>query len=339
MLAPLQPAEHLTGPALVPKPGALAVAAGHAIPSVPELPAGVSEWPRITLVTAVFNGARFIEDTIRSIVYQGYPNLEYIVVDGGSTDGTVDIIRKYQQHISWWVSRRDDGVYDALNTGFAQSTGGIMGWLNASDLLHTSGLFVVGSVFASLPAVEWLTGRPTRFNPNGMTVDIRDLPSWSRFRFLAGANRYIQQESTFWRRSLWDKAGARLDSPYRDVGDFELWVRFFRHARLYSVDALIGGYRFHSDSISASNLERYHQRCDKIIESELKSLPQAGAVKAFRRVSSAVKNIPKVRGVWQRVAIKSLYRLAGPDWPPVVEDQENRWVIREGMRRMRVFSR
>ena len=304
----------------------------------PKLAPG-TEWPRITLVTPVLNGVRFIEDTIRSIVYQGYPNLEYIVVDGGSTDGTIEIIRKYQKHIAWWTSRRDKGVYDALNTGFAQSTGEIMGWLNASDLLHTSGLFVVGSVFASLPAVSWMTGRPTRFNPNGMTVDIRDLPSWSRYRFLAGANRYIQQESTFWRRSLWEKAGGALNDSYRDVGDFDLWVRFFRHARLYSVDALIGGYRFHSDSLSASNLDRYNQRCDKIIESELKSIPRAGVVKIFRRVTSAVRNIPKVRELWQRVALKSLYQFAGPDWPPVVEDQENKWVIREGMRRVRTVPR
>ena len=287
----------------------------------------------------MYNGIRYIKETIRSIVYQGYPNLEYIVVDDGSTDGTVDIIRKYQKHISWWVSRKDRGVYDALNTGFAQGTGNIMGWLNASDQLHTSGLFVVGSVFASLPAVEWLTGRPTRFNPNGMTVDIRALPSWSRYRFLAGANKYIQQESTFWRRSLWEKAGSELNASYRDVGDFDLWVRFFCYARLYSVDALIGGYRFHSDSISATDMDRYNQRCDKIVESELKSTPRAGAVKAFRRVSSAVKNIPKVRGLWQRVALKGLYHLAGPDRPPVVEDQENKWVIRENTRRMRGLIR
>jgi glycosyltransferase involved in cell wall biosynthesis len=287
-----------------------------------------ARWPRITLVTPVYNGIRYIEETIRSIVYQGYPNLEYIVVDGGSSDGTVDIIRKYEKHISWWISRRDKGVYDALNTGFSRSTGTIMGWLNASDVLHTSGLLVVGSVFASLPSVDWLTGRPTRLNPNGMTVDIRELPSWSRYRFLAGANKYIQQESTFWRRSLWEKAGGELNASYRDVGDFDLWVRFFRHARLYSVDALIGGYRFHSDAISSSNMERYNQRCDNIIESELKSIPRAAAVKVFRRVSSAVKNIPKVRGIWQRIAVKSLYHLAAQDWPPVIVDQENKWVIR-----------
>ena len=134
--------------------------------AVPIASPSVSKWPRITMVTPVYNGARYIEETIRSIVHQGYPNLEYIVVDGGSNDGTVDIIRKYEKYISWWVSKRDRGVYDALNTGFAQATGTIMGWLNASDLLHTSGRSVVGSVFAALPEIEWITGRPTRFNPN-----------------------------------------------------------------------------------------------------------------------------------------------------------------------------
>jgi hypothetical protein len=118
-----------------------------------------------------------------------------------------------------------------------------------------------------------------------------------------------------------------------------LWVRFFRYARLYSVAALIGGYRFHSDSISATDMDRYNQRCDKIIKSELKSTPRAGAVKAFRRVSHAVKNIPKIRGLWKRVALNGLYHWAGPDWAPIVEDQENKWVIREGMHRMRGLTR
>src|ERR1700730_6731381 len=86
-------------------------------------------------------------------------------------------------------------LYDALNTGSSRSTGTIMRWLTASDVLHASGLFVVGCVFTSLPLVDWLTGRP-----------------WSRYRFLAGANKYIQQESTFWHRSLWEKAGGELNA-------------------------------------------------------------------------------------------------------------------------------
>jgi hypothetical protein len=82
-------------------------------------------------------------------------------------------------------------------------------------------------------------------------------------------------------------------------------------------------------------MERYNERCDKIIESELKSIPWADAVEVFRRVSNSVKNIPKLRGIWQRLALKSLFQLDGPDWPPVVADQENKWVIREGIRRLR----
>src|SRR5713226_5189940 len=114
-------------------------------------PKSVTAWPRITIVTAVRNGAHYIEDTIRSVISQGYPNLEYIVIDGVSTDGTLDIIRKYESHIAWWVSLPDKGVYEALNTGFARSTGEIMGWLNASDMQQLNGLFVVGSVFRDLP--------------------------------------------------------------------------------------------------------------------------------------------------------------------------------------------
>src|SRR5713226_10002943 len=143
-------------------------------------PSGVTDgelaWPRITLVTAVRNGARYLEDTIRSVISQGYPNLEYIVVDGVSADSTLDIIRKYESHLASWVSQPDKGVYDALNTGFARSTGDIMGWLNASDQLHIKSLFVVGSVFAALPSVEWITGRPTGYNSAGMTVHVKALP-------------------------------------------------------------------------------------------------------------------------------------------------------------------
>jgi len=286
--------------------------------------------PRITIVTPVRNGAKYIEDTIRSILSQGYPNLEYFIVDGGSTDGTVDIIRKYEAQIAGWISEPDKGVYDALNKGFARATGEVMGWLNASDMLHPNGLFVVGGVFAALKEVQWITGRPTKFSAEGELIETMDLPRWSRYRFLAGANRYIQQESTFWRKSLWERAGGRVDASLRAEGDFELWVRFFRHAKLYPVDALIGGYRLHPDALGNSDLESYERACNKIAEREAESLRWRRTVKFFRRVTRAVQPIPKVRGLWYRLAIRGLYRLPGPDWTPVIENHDGPWGMRRG---------
>jgi cellulose synthase/poly-beta-1,6-N-acetylglucosamine synthase-like glycosyltransferase len=153
------------------------------------------DWPRISLVTAVYNGEEYLEATIRSILAQGYPNLEYIVVNNGSTDGTAEIIRQYEHEISCWIDEPNQGLYAGLNAGFARCSGEIMGWLNASDMLHTNGLLVVSSVFRDFPEVEWITGHPTHFSSQGMSLGVRRLPRWSRLRFLAGANKYIQQRS------------------------------------------------------------------------------------------------------------------------------------------------
>src|SRR5258706_8205942 len=128
------------------------------------------EWPRISLVTPVFNSARYIEQAIQSVISQQYPNLEYFIEDGGSTDGTLEIIGKYERQLSGWTSEPDNGMYDALNRGFGRSSGGIMGWISATDMLHTRSLFVVGSVFKALPEVEWITARPTGFSRDGMCL-------------------------------------------------------------------------------------------------------------------------------------------------------------------------
>src|SRR5260370_38983695 len=153
------------------------------------------EWPRIPLFTPVFNSVRYIEQTIQSVISQQYPNLEYFIEDGGSTDGTVEIIRKYERQLSGWTSEPDKGMYDALNRGFARSSGGIMGWISATDMLHTRSLFVVGSVFEALAEVEWITGRPTGFSEEGMTVGVSpSLNPWPRFRFLSRSNPYFQPD-------------------------------------------------------------------------------------------------------------------------------------------------
>jgi glycosyltransferase involved in cell wall biosynthesis len=281
--------------------------------------------PRISLVTPVRNSAPYLEQTIHSILTQNYPNLEYFIIDGGSTDGTLDIIHKYESQVSGWVSEPDSGMYDALNKGFGHTSGEIMGWISATDMLHPGGLLTVGSVFRDLPQVQWITGRATLFNEDGTLRSVDSPPRWSRLRFLAGANRYIQQESTFWRRSLWQKAGGRVDSSRRIAADFELWLRFFRHARLYPVDALIAGFRMHGDSLGIRELEACHRVQDKFIQAELSQIPYGPLFRLFRATSRLAERTPLLRNLWSRFVTNPLYGHPASDWPPIIKFENGHW--------------
>jgi Glycosyl transferase family 2 len=286
-------------------------------------------WPRIALVTPAFNSVRYIEATIQSVLAQNYPNLDYFIVDGGSTDGTIDIIKKHEHRISGWISEPDKNPYEAINKGFDRTSGEIMGWISSTDMLHIGGLAVVGSVFAALGSVDWITGWPTTFTEDSVAVVATQMPRWSRARFLAGANRFIQQESTYWRRSLWDRAGGRLDTKYRAAGDFDLWIRFFRHARLYTVDALIGGYRRHPDSLSQGNPQTYTTTCDEIADRELESSAGLLRAKIFRSTSRIVQRVPKVSSLWQRQVVNRMYSFPAADFPPVIHRSGNSWELAE----------
>jgi glycosyltransferase involved in cell wall biosynthesis len=283
--------------------------------------------PRITLVTPVLNGARYLEAAIESVLDQGYPDLEYFIVDGGSTDGTLDIIRRHEKRLAGWVSEPDRGMYHALNKGFARSSGEVMGWLSASDLLHQGALLVVGGVFRDLPDVDWITGLPTALTEEGMAVEIGPFPRWTRPRYLLGANRYIQQESTFWRRRLWEKAGGRLDDSRAMASDFELWLRFFRHAPLYPVRALLGAYRHHRDSLWARNEAECRRLYDEILTRELDRVNGQRLLRMAGRFSVWAGRRPGVGPLWGKVVSAVLAMVPGPDRPPVVRHEAGRWVL------------
>lgn len=200
---------------------------------------------KISIVTPSFNQCEFLEDTIRSVVEQRYPNLEYIVMDGGSTDGSVEIIKQYDTRITHWVSEPDAGQYAAINKGFQQSTGEIMGWINSSDAYYPWTFEIVAEIFTQFPDVEWISGVPSNFDVGRAPRNI-DVYYKNRYDFLSG-NCIMQQESTFWRRRLWESAGGKLDESVRYAADTELWFRFFQHAPLYHVNTLLGGFRHHGD--------------------------------------------------------------------------------------------
>lgn len=233
------------------------------------------QYPKISIVTPSFNQAQFIEATIRSITDQGYGDLEYVVVDAGSTDGAAEIIRRYQDRIAHWSSEPDGGMYDGINKGFARTTGEIMAWLNSDDLYFPHTLQTVAEIFQTFPEVEWITtAHPVTWNARGQALGTVYTGAfeaslykkgWNMGRMELGEGPNIQQESTFWRRSLWDRAGGYVDPSIRLAGDFELWARFFQHAKLYSAGALLGGFRRHSAQKTATALDAYRDEAQQVL--------------------------------------------------------------------------
>lgn len=234
--------------------------------------------PRISIVTPCLNAADYIDAALHSVLNQGYPSLEYVVIDGGSTDGTVDILRRHEAQLTSWVSEPDRGHGHALNKGFAGSTGEIMGWLNADDILHPGSLDLLAHLFGAFPDVDWLTGQPSHVDARGRPVAAYPPRRWSRLGFLTGDHRWIQQESTFWRRSLWERAGGHLSEDYSLACDLELWMRFFRHARLQSTWGLLGAFRFRPDQRTRAQMEEYEAQTQQILRHELREVLDAGGL-------------------------------------------------------------
>ena len=227
-------------------------------------------YPKISIVTSSFNQAQFIEETIKSVLSQGYPNLEYIIIDGGSTDGSVDIIKKYADKLSYWVSESDNGRGDAVNKGFKHCTGEIMGWINPGNEYFPWTFSILSSIFADLPEVEWLASETNiLLNDEGVVSGRIIFVNFGRWGFKDGLYlpcvcNDIPQESTFWRRSLWVKTGAYLDKKLSFAIDFELWQRFFKHSKLYTVGTALAAKRLQKAAMLYQTSNNYSMEAYKV---------------------------------------------------------------------------
>lgn len=252
------------------------------------------DYPKISIVTPVFNQVKYLEETIQSILSQGYPNLEYIIIDGGSTDGTVDIIKKYESQLSYWVSEPDNGMYDALQKGFDHSSGEIMGWLNADDLFFDGCFFHIANIFSNHNKINWLTGCSVGIDENGIITHCHPCRKFNKYQFLSGDYMWIAQESTLWKRPLWEKAGSRIATELQAAGDFELWLRFIQLDTLYYVSNCIGKFRHREGQIS-EQLDKYIEEVNNVYSSLVINEEDAHIINVYNRKREIANWINKTR--------------------------------------------
>jgi len=231
--------------------------------STPISSAAASTLPRVTIVTASYNQADFIEETLRSVLLQNYPNLEYIVMDGGSKDGSVEIIRKYESHLAYWISEKDGGASDAIARGFQRATGSIIAFLNSDDPYRPNAINEVVRVFQKYPRSGVVFGNTYWTDTVGnVLAERRQTRFWPASYLYGGAD--MQQPSTFWRRELYLKVGG-MDPSFTFAFDTDLFCRFIAcHAEFRHLKQFLSSYRIHPESKSSTLVERRNQELARI---------------------------------------------------------------------------
>ncbi len=205
--------------------------------------------PKITIITPSYNQGQFIERTILSIINQGYPNLEYIIIDGGSTDNTVEIIRKYENRVTYWISEKDSGQSDAINKGLRIATGDIVGWINSDDVLLPGALNYIGSYFRNNQNVGLLNGTVIEIDKNDKCLKI-NYGIFSKWFAQRGCYNILQQ-SMFWRLPIMQDVGY-LSADYHACMDLEFLIRAYENnVVIRQVDKTFGAIRIYENTKTA----------------------------------------------------------------------------------------
>ncbi len=221
--------------------------------------------PFLSVVIATYNYGSMLEEAICSVINQSDKDFELIIVDGGSKDNTVDVIRKYEKYISWWVSEPDRGQSDAFNKGFTHAKGEVITWLNADDLMLPNTISVIKKCFANRN-VDWVAGNMVCFDTETKKITkVFFGPSYYP-KFLQGANKRISVfgPSSFWRRSLYNKIGP-INEDLHYTMDNEYWARLtIAGVKLYRTNHYCWGFRIHEKSKTASEFS--HERPKEVAE-------------------------------------------------------------------------
>ena len=179
--------------------------------------------PLISIITPSFNQARYLEETIISVLSQNYPNLEYIIIDGGSTDGSVEIIKKYESHLKYWVSEKDKGQSHAINKGFNKANGDILAWINSDDYYLPDAFNTIATASIKFPNSLWFYAGTYWLSNNNQSyvggIEDPEIASWY-------LKCLVSQPGVFWRRKIWDQVGSLVDENMHFSFDYDLWLKF-----------------------------------------------------------------------------------------------------------------
>jgi len=236
--------------------------------------------PLISIVTPSYNQGNFIEETIRSVLLQGYPNLEYIIIDGGSSDNTVEIIKKYQPWIKFWVSEPDRGQSHAINKGFEYAKGEIFGWLNSDDYYYPGGITTLVDLRRKNPeAVAWV-GSCQDVDINGCRLRRRRARVGNKKQFGNWSNgAWIPQPSCLFDAKIFKEVGA-LDESLEFVMDVDLWMRLAEHGKFISTNKIVSYARMYSGIKTRRDIPM--QQAEHILVNFKQGLPEVARTRMAR---------------------------------------------------------
>jgi GT2 family glycosyltransferase len=226
--------------------------------------------PKVSIVTPSYNQGQFLEQTIQSVLNQTYPNIEYIVVDGASTDNSVEIIRQYADRIDWWVSEPDHGQSEAVNKGWARASGEIIGWLNSDDVLLPDTVSRMVAAFEQYPEAGFIYGDVLSIDQNGDVFNLMRFKQWG-IEDLAGFE-IISQPGVFMRRDILEQAGY-LENNLHYLMDTNLWLRMIQLAPMRYLPEPAAAARYHAGAKNLSGGVKYGLDAFKIVE-WMKTQPQ-----------------------------------------------------------------
>lgn len=215
----------------------------------------ISQQPLVSIITPSFNQARFIESTIQSVLGQDYPNIEYIVMDGGSKDGTVEILEKYNNRLTGWVSEPDKGQTDAINKGFARAKGQVLAWLNSDDTYNAGAVSAAVNYLIKNPQVGLVYADADFIDEQDRTIG-RFPAAQTDYLSLQRGYVHVPQQAAFFRADLWQQVGP-LDPSFYFAMDYDLWVRLARISQVkYLPGSVWANFRLHSSGKTMVNDDR-----------------------------------------------------------------------------------